>query len=678
MRSSFSENRVQPGRIRFFLIAMVFLFVIFSVRLFYLQAILGDYYYGLAETNRTQRAFVPSSRGVIYDRRGVLLARNMPAYNITITPADLPDSEAEIDAVYRTLSQLTGVPIRVAGSVPSQECAPGRGIADLVDEWIELAPYSAVKIQCDADPEVAKVILERAADMPGVGVDVSPVRDYPNGRYTAHIIGYMGRVPAERSAEFKAKGYNLDRDKIGYAGIEAYMDEELAGSYGSELWEVDAAGKHIRLLEPPSAAIPGINIRLTIDSRLQQAATNILEQKIEETRAKKPEFLRSPMIGGTVVAMNPNTGEILALVSIPTYDNQKFSRYIPVDYYNQLATDISNPLLNHAISGSYPPGSIFKLTTAVGALNEGIVTPDTIVNCRGSISITQKFYPSDPGREMLFYCYNRNGHGEVNFLRGVELSCDIYFYNLGAGYSGAGGVKDGLGIDKIKEYAQALGYNRALGIELFGERDGLIPDPQWKRIYQGENWATGDTYIATIGQGYVDVTPLQVAESIATIAGNGKVMKPTLLKNYLDGEGNITRTFEPTMLYDITDSIYSEPYDTVTVQPWVLKMVQQGMRLVVTNGTAADYAQIENIPSAGKTGTAEYCDDIAQSRNLCKREAWPTHAWYGAYAPFDNPEIVVVAFVYDGGEGAVTAGPVVRDVLKTYFALKAIDLGQGG
>jgi len=679
MRNSpFSENRVHPSRIRFFLIAMVGMFVVFTLRLFSMQVIQGEFFYGLAESNRTQVIYVPASRGVIYDRNGVLLARNMPAYNITITPADLPDTEAEIDAVYRKLTALTGVPIRVAGSVPSQECAPGRGIADLVDEWIELAPYSAVKIQCDADAEIAKIVLEKSADMPGVGVEVSPVRDYPNGRYSAHIVGYMGRVPAEASDYYKAKGYNLDRDKIGYAGLEAYMEEELAGSYGSELWEVDAAGKHIRLLEPPVAAVPGQNIRVTIDARLQEAATIILEKQIEETRALKPEYLRSPMLGGVVVAMNPNTGEILALVSIPTYDNQKFSRYIPIDYYTELANDISNPLLNHAISGTYPPGSIFKLTTAVGALNEGIVTPDTPVICRGTISITQKFHPSDPGREMLFYCYERNGHGEITFLRGLALSCDIYFYNLGAGYSGSGGVVKGLEIEGIKQYSRALGYDRALGIELFGERDGLIPDKDWKRIYQGENWATGDTYIATIGQGYVDVTPLQVAESLAVIASNGKVMKPTLIREYLDGEGNVLRTNEPNMLYDITDDIHDELYDTVTVQPWVLKLVQQGMRLAVTNGTATDYAQIENIPTAGKTGTAEYCDDVAQSRNLCKREAWPTHAWYGAYAPYDNPEIVVVAFVYDGGEGAVTSGPVVRDVLRAYFALKTIDLEQGG
>ncbi len=257
MKTSFSENRVRPGRSWFFLAAMVVLFVIFTLRLAQMQLIEGEYYFTIAESNRTQPVFVPASRGVIYDRNGVLLARNMPSYNITITPAELPDTEAETDALFRTLSQLTGVPIRVPGSVPSQGCAAGRGIADLVDEWIELAPYNAVKIQCDANPEIAKIVLEKSADMPGVGRGhVSAARDYPNGRFSAHVVGYMGRVPAEYAGVYEEKGYNLDSDKIGYAGIEAYMEEELAGSYGSELWEVDAAGKHIRLLEPPPGSRP--------------------------------------------------------------------------------------------------------------------------------------------------------------------------------------------------------------------------------------------------------------------------------------------------------------------------------------------------------------------------------------------------------------------------------------
>jgi penicillin-binding protein 2 len=672
MRHAPTENRVSPQRIRIFFAAMILVFAIFTVRLFYMQVFQGDYYLGLAAVNRTQEINLPSSRGVIYDRNGLILARNLPSFNITITPAELPDSGAEIQSIYRTLSQLTGVPITVPGSRPSEECAPGRGIEDLVREWIELEPYYAVKIQCGADPAVAKMIQEKAADMPGVGVSVSPARDYPNGRFTAHIIGYMGRVPSTLADIYKTRGYNLDQDKIGYAGIEASMQDELAGTYGSELVEVDAAGKVIRLLQPPTGSVPGKNVRLTIDSRLQEAATIILENKINAVRAAKPDYLRSPMITGVVIAMNPQTGEILAMVSVPTYDNEKFSRYIPLDYYQSLESDISNPLLNHAISGTYPPGSIFKLSTAVGALNEHIVTPDTEIICHGSISIMQKFHPGDPGTPMLFYCWKRDGHGVVNFLYGLSQSCDVYFYNLGGGYPGGPVPEPGLGIANIKRYAEALGYNRPLGIELPGEAAGLIPDAAWKRIYKGENWATGDTYISTIGQGYVEVTPLQVLESIATIGNGGKAMRPTLLKEYLDGEGNILQVLPSSVLYDLVDDKIDSPYD-IRVQPWVMQLVQQGMRLVVTNGTATDYAQIENIPSAGKTGTAEYCDDIAQSRNLCKRDAWPTHAWYGAYAPLDNPEIAIVAFVYDGGEGAVTAGPIVRDILRVYFQLKAND-----
>jgi penicillin-binding protein 2 len=668
-----TANRVHPHRITFFLVLMTLLFVVFAARLVDLQIVRGAEYSQKAENNRTQTVSLPASRGVIYDRYDTLLARNMPSYNITITPADLPDDKAEVQAIYRRLSELTGVPIRVPGSVSSQECAPGRGIEDLVTEWVGLAPYHAVKIQCDADPTIAMIIKEQSADMPGVGVEATPVRDYPTGRFTAHIIGYLGRIPPSLSEQFMALGFNLDRDKIGYTGIEASMQEELAGQYGIKKQEVDAAGKEIRLLEPPTQPVPGMNLRLTIDARLQESATIILENKIEETRRNKLDFLRSPVITGVVIAMNPQTGEILAMVSVPTYDNSLFSRGIPFQYYTELTQDVSKPLLDHAVSGTYPPGSVFKLATAVGALNEGVVTPDTTITCNGQITILQTFYPGDPGKPLQFFCYLRTGHGQVNFLKGLSQSCDIYFYNLGGGGIESAVPSPGLGPTRIKRYAEALGYGQPLGIELFGEQAGTIPDQDWKRIYKGENWASGDTYITTIGQGFVEATPLQVLESISTIANGGRVMKPTLVREFLDGEGNIIKPFEPTVLWDLTnDNTNESPYD-LKVEPWVIDLVREGMREVVSNGTAADYAKIDNIPSAGKTGTAEYCDDIALSRNLCIRGSWPTHAWYAAYAPPDNPEIAVVAFVYDGGEGALTAGPIVRDVLKSYYELKAID-----
>jgi penicillin-binding protein 2 len=252
----------------------------------------------------------------------------------------------------------------------------------------------------------------------------------------------------------------------------------------------------------------------------------------------------------------------------------------------------------------------------------------------------------------------------------------VYFYNLGGGLQD---VKVGLGPDREKEYSYALGYGVPLGVELPGEAAGIIPDPTWKRIAQGENWATGDTYIATIGQGFVLATPLQVLQSVATIANNGRVMKPTLIKELLDGEGNVIRPFQPTLLWDITAGDSNPNHFFPPVQPWVIQEVQQGMHAVVQYGTASKYGVLDNnISSAGKTGTAEYCDNIANERNRCIPDAWPTHGWYAAYAPFDNPEIAVLSFVYDGGEGSVISGPVVKKVLDAYFNMKSFTTNPYG
>jgi penicillin-binding protein 2 len=672
-------NHVSPIRIWAFLGAMIAIFGIFVLRLIYYQVVEGKDALTASEDNRTEVISLPSSRGVIYDRNGVLLARNVPVFNITITPALLPDDPAELQAIYRKISSLTGVPIKVPGSRPSRECATGRGIDDLVQEWSGLAPYHAVKVQCNADPQVAMTIQQLSLQMPGVSVQISSARDYPTGSYTSQLIGYMGPIPESLSAYYTSLGYTLDTDRIGYSGIESSMQDVLSGTYGTKLSEVDAAGLEIRLLQPPRQAIPGLNIRLTIDTRLQAAATDILQRTIDNMRAVRlrdhPDTL-SPVSTGVVIAMNPRTGEILAMVSLPTYDNAKFSREIPIEYYSALAKDINNPLLNHAIAGTYPPGSTYKLATAVGALNEKIVTPDTIVNCKGFIAVTEKFYPTDPGRPKKFFCYLRTGHGPLSFIDGLAQSCDVYFYNLGGGLQD---VQVGLGPVMEKEYAYSLGYGIPLGIELPGEAAGIIPDPTWKRISQGENWATGDTYIATIGQGFVLSTPLQVLESAAVIANNGRAMKPTLIKELLDGEGNVIRPFQPTMLWDITAGDSSTAHHFNPVSPWVIKELQQGMRAVVQYGTASKYGVLaNNISSAGKTGTAEYCDNIANQRNRCIPDAWPTHGWYTAYAPFDNPEIAVVAFVYDGGEGSVISGPIVKQVMDAYFKFKSFSANPYG
>jgi penicillin-binding protein 2 len=388
---------------------------------------------------------------------------------------------------------------------------------------------------------------------------------------------------------------------------------------------------------------------------------------------------------GVVIAINPATGEILSMVSYPNYENSRMSRFIPAYYYDQLIRDPANPLLNHAVGDVLPAGSVFKLVTGVGALNEGVVTPDQIIATPPKLIVTEKYYANDPGNAREFVDWNEAGFGHLDFVHGMANSSNVYFYKLGGGYQNEvpGG---GLGICRLGTYAQALGYGDAPGLGLPEEQDGLIPDPTWKRINHAESWSSGDTYIASVGQGYVLATPIQVLLSAAIVANDGKYMQPTLVREVLDSEGNVVEPFEPKLKWDLTvDPVIQEygettirgcePIDgsTKTVAPWVIETVQQGMRLAVTIGTLKDRFEGATISAAGKTGTAEYCDQYAQAKNLCIPGNWPTHAWTVGYAPFENPEIAVVAFVYSGGEGASVAGPIVRRTLEAYFELKTID-----
>jgi penicillin-binding protein 2 len=428
---------------------------------------------------------------------------------------------------------------------------------------------------------------------------------------------------------------------------------------------------------------PGQSLRLTLDTRLQQATTAILEREINYWNT----FLNTiRSTSGVVIAMNPQTGEILAMVSYPTYENNRMARFIPDYYYRQLVADPANPLLNHAVGDTLPAGSVFKLVTAVGSLNEGVVTPEQVISTPPKITVTEKYFANDRGNPKDFVDWNEAGFGQLDFLGGIANSSNVYFYKLGGGYGDE--VPEGLGVCRLGTYARALGYGDYPGTGLPEEEKGLIPDPQWKRITHGESWSTGDTYIASVGQGYVLATPLQVLMSAATVANDGKLMRPTLVRDILDSDGNVVKEFESVMKWDITqDPVIQEYYDTTirgcepiegqtkTVEPWVLEKVQEGMRRAVTNGTLTKIQELVplSIPVAGKTGTAEYCDKYALEKNRCIPGEWPTHAWTVAFAPYDNPEIAVVAFVYNGGEGASVAGPIVWQVLDAYFELKSID-----
>lgn len=717
--------RFEVWRLVAIYIVVALVFVIFLARLVRLQVFDGANWKISAVDNYTNQVSVPAPRGIIYDRNGYILARNVASYNVIITPANLPDDDSDIQSIYRELSALLEVPVggRVDDEALLEEaklfgaCVPGPGITQLVALQDSLAPYSPVKIKCNVSVEIARIVEEKSVDWPGVTVEIEPIRDYPTGSLTSALVGFLGPIPASLEEEFRAQGFIPNRDKIGYAGVEDSLQDVLAGRNGLRVVQVDVAGQELRNLEPPIPAVPGNNVTLTIDTRLQAAAEASL---VQEINFWNDYFKTIRISSGVVIAMNPKTGEILAMVSYPTYENNRFARFIPAYYYEQLSQDPRHPLLNNAISAEFPPGSVFKLSTATGAINEGVVTLADIIEAPGQLELCEKFNPNDTctglnTRPFVDHIFEKRpeGFGPISFTQCIAYSSNVCFYKLGGGYENE--IEQGLGIERLQQYAQALGYNAQSGIELKGEQDGLIPDPKWKRINTGENWSTGDTYIASVGQGYVLATPLQILMSGATIANNGKLMQPTIIRDVTDGDGkpvdvwfnpdpeifNVSdfevpgsyqiSPFVPNLKWDVTVTPKIQGYscdagycdlteDLKIIRPESIAAVRAGTRMAVTDpffGTLYDVFNDFPIAVAGKTGTAEYCDDVARKADQCDFGKWPTHSWTLAYAPYDDPEIIVVAFAYHGGEGASVAAPIVSRVIKAYFEFKALDVAQG-
>jgi len=672
-----TSTSIAPDRIWSFYVVIALALLGAAYQLVRLQITGFDAYTVRAIDNRQQRLTLPAPRGVVYDRNGVLLAQNVPAISVLITPALLPEDSGRLAELYARLSELTGVPVSTppldAGNATGNRIgddSPSPGIQELVFLQETNAPYRPVVIAPDISREQALVLGAELRTMPGVQLEVRALRDYPTGALTAHVVGYMGPITEDQSDFYVNLGFDPARDRIGYAGIENRMQDVMAGRNGYKEVEVDVAGRELRTLGEGQAPVPGQSVVLTIDVRLQAAAAAALanRMKIENQIAQadtNPLRPPQPVTNGVAIAINPQTGEVLAMVSLPTYDNTMFSRFIPATYYQEMADHPYKPLFNNAISGEYPPGSVFKVAVAAGALQEGVVTAEQEIFDPGEIIITNRYFPNDPGKTRRVVCYNRAGHGDVNFITGIAVSCDVYFYALGGGYE-AGGVKDGgLGIDRVHKYATMLGFDQLTGIELPGERKGLIPTRDWKRLNIGENWSTGDTYIASIGQGYVLSTPLQVLMAHTPfINRDGFVRKPTLIREVRDGEGNVLRTA----------SVQNHSQTALT--PYVIDQVSLGLRQVMIDGTGKKLG-VEGINLAGKSGTAEYCDNVAQAADRCQFGAWPAHSWMVVYAPYEKPEIAVVVFVYSGEEGSTVAGPVAQEIIDAYFVLKGMSPAAG-
>jgi penicillin-binding protein 2 len=681
---SFPQNenkKFEPWRYLVLYILIGVVFGYYLLRLFDIQILQGPDFIAQADENRTKVIYDPAIRGTIYDRNGVVLARNVPSYNVVVIPGYLPDDDGDVQNIFRELSELIDLPV-TAGDTDEETvrnftpCYTDIGISEMVYIATTNWPYEATPLKCNVSDEVAMTVMEKREEWPGIDVEIEPVRQYPTGNLTSELIGFLGPIPAGLEDYYVEQGFVANRDKIGYAGVEQSMNDVLAGTNGVRTVEVDVVGEEIRNLLEPIDPVPGSDIYLTIDARLQAVAREALITQMDELNFYKGFMAVN---SGVVIALDPQTGEVLAMVSYPNIENNRMERLIPGYYYQQLAADPQRPLFNQAISSELPPGSVYKMAPALGILNEGVVTPEYEINDPGLITIQEKYYENDPGIPRKYVCWKEDGHGMVNFMWGVAYSCDVYWYKVGGGYQDEV-PGNGLNIWRMGEYARAIGYGTVSGIELPGETDGLVPDPTWKRITQGENWSTGDTYIATMGQGYVLATPLQVVNSIATISNGGRLMEVTLIDKITEPDGTLIEENEPVVRWDITTdpviNVYEDNQTTgemKTIEPWVVQLANEAMRLVVTDGTADDQFAGDPYNSGGKTGTAEYCDDVAQEKGICKPEAWPAHAWYVGFAPWDNPEIAVVAFVYNGDEGSTVSAPIVRKVIDAYFEMKAAD-----
>jgi len=602
---------------------------ILVLKLWSLQVVSSEDYQAAADSNRFRLVPVDAPRGIIYDRYGEMLVRNVPSFAVSIVPAGLPEEPSERQRVLERVGELLDMPVEGEEGIEQR----------LAERTI--SPFASVRIASKVDRQVAFIVEEESLSLPGVAMEIEPLRQYLYGPLTSHILGYVGMIPSQQIDDYASAGYDPN-DRVGLTGIELTQETALRGVKGSKHVEVDAFERQeaVIALEEP---LQGQNVHLTLDLDLQAATEEALREGMRMAGSQV----------GVAIAMDPRDGQVLSMVSLPSYDANMFSGGISHQDYAMLSGDRHRPLVNHAISGLYPPGSTYKIVPALAALEEGVVDKNTTVTCHGTLLLPNKFFPDDPEQAQTFFCWLDRGHGSQNVVGALQHSCDIYFYTV------AGGYKDfsGLGSERLAHYSEVFGFGAPTGVELSGEAEGLVPDDRWKRQTYGENWVTGDTYNAAIGQGYVLATPLQVLNATVAVANGGTLYRPQLVYEVTDGQGSPVRSFEPAPIWDLEADAEHIEY------------VREGMREVVTGGTAW-LLSLPEVPVAGKTGTAEY-PGVDEEGNLLLDEEGnlPTHAWFTAFAPYEQPEIALVVFLEGGGEGSQTAVPVAGQILRHYFGI---------
>ncbi len=600
------------GKAKFALLRAVILlmFGVLVVQLVHLQVIKGDSYQERAEINALREIVVPSSRGLIYDRNGEPLVQNSAQFSVALIPGDLPEDGER--SIYRLLAGIIKMPeAEIDALVKKGSKRQG--------------DYSPAVIKKGVDRETALVLTELEPSVPGLRLLIEPSRRYLSGALLSHVLGYVGAISAEEFEALKGAGY-FPQDFIGKTGIESTYETILRGQSGSRLIEVDGSGRELRVVSE-RRPLDGANLILSIDLELQK--------KVAETLAA----YAGTSDNAAAAVMDVKTGELLAMVSLPTYDNNVFSSPISEADLAALTKSPGKPLVNHAVAERYPPGSTFKTIVGAGALQEKIAFPWTTITSRGYITVENEF---DPNK--IFVYPDWDALGALDFYGGLAMSSNVYFYYLSGGKPDERFV--GLGEDRVASYARAFGLGEPTGVDLPGESMGTVPDAGWKEELIGEPWTLGDTYNFGIGQGYVAATPLQMLTGIAAIANGGELLTPHLGMEFRDSHGNLLQAIE------------KDVRRRVPVDKQHLETVQAGMRQSVTRGVARN-AAIAGVEVAGKTGTAEFGPTLADGKH-------ETHGWFVGFAPYDDPEIAVVVFV-QRGSGGNDASPAAADILDYYF-----------
>ncbi|MEA1935391.1 MAG: penicillin-binding protein 2 [Thermodesulfobacteriota bacterium] len=572
-------------------------------RMWSLQVIKGDVLRQRSENNRVRLREIKPLRGLIKDIKGNVLVDNQASFDISIVPEDA----GYVNAIVKNLELLyANKGLKLSGSNISPEK--------------RIQPFVPIKLERNISREKLAIAKTNSPDLPGIVVDVMPVREYILGEMMAHILGYMGEISSSELRRDTSNTYKPG-DMVGKYGIEKYLDKYLKGESGGEQIEVNVAGRQLKVLGKINP-VPGYNVVLTIDSHLQSIARDALEGK-----------------AGSVVVMDPRDGSVLVMLSSPSFDPNLFNRGISIDNWEKLLNNPLHPMENRAISGQYPPGSTYKLIVAAAALEEGLITPEASFFCDGSFTLGNR----------TSRCWKKGGHGKISLHRAIVESCDVYFYNLGKL----------VGITKLAEYSRGFGLGTKTGINLPGEKSGLVPTREWKLNRFKEPWQMGETISIAIGQGFTLVTPIQLLNTYCALANEGTFYVPRIIKRIETAEGQIIKEFNPEIKSHI-------PVSKKNIE--ILKQALWGA-VNENQGTGRALKRKEE-DVCGKTGTAQVVSMPEDGEDVAKEETsykLRDHALFVCFAPSENPEIAVAVVVEHGGHGGSAAAPIARKIIDGYF-----------